>query len=84
MACCSWPESGDCGALACCWGLACCGPGCGCAEVVLGRAYPTECKLYGQACTPRNPIGPCMVSDEGACRIWWAAGARETPVRAAE
>lgn len=59
-------------------------PGCGCAEVVLGRAYPTECKLYGQACTPRNPIGPCMVSDEGACRIWWAAGARETPVRAAE
>ncbi|MCU0837203.1 MAG: hydrogenase formation protein HypD [Rhodospirillales bacterium] len=51
-------------------------PGCGCAEVVLGRIYPTECKLYGKACTPRNPVGPCMVSDEGACRIWWAGGAR--------
>jgi hydrogenase expression/formation protein HypD len=51
-------------------------PGCGCAEVVLGRLYPTECKLYGRACTPRTPIGPCMVSDEGACRIWWAGGAR--------
>ncbi|MGD8712058.1 MAG: hydrogenase formation protein HypD, partial [Thiohalophilus sp.] len=41
-------------------------PGCDCARVVLGKIYPTECKLYGVACTPRNPIGPCMVSDEGA------------------
>lgn len=57
-------------------------PGCGCAEVVLGRIYPTECKLYGKACTPRTPVGPCMVSDEGACRIWWAAGARGAPAAA--
>jgi len=48
-------------------------PGCDCARVVLGKIYPTECKLYGAACTPRNPIGPCMVSDEGACRIWWSS-----------
>jgi hydrogenase expression/formation protein HypD len=52
-------------------------PGCDCARVVLGRIYPNECRLYGRACTPRNPIGPCMVSDEGACRIWWAGGVRE-------
>ncbi len=52
-------------------------PGCGCARVVLGKIYPTECKLYGNACTPRTPIGPCMVSDEGACRIWWSAGQRK-------
>jgi hydrogenase expression/formation protein HypD len=52
-------------------------PGCDCARVVLGKIYPTECKLYGTACTPRTPIGPCMVSDEGACRIWWAGGARQ-------
>jgi hydrogenase expression/formation protein HypD len=52
-------------------------PGCDCARVVLGRIYPNECRLYGRACTPRNPIGPCMVSDEGACRIWWAGGIRE-------
>ncbi len=51
-------------------------PGCDCAEVVLGRCYPDQCKLYGTACTPRTPIGPCMVSDEGACRIWWSGGAR--------
>ncbi len=49
-------------------------PGCDCARVVLGRIYPDQCRLYGRACTPRRPIGPCMVSDEGACRIWWAGG----------
>ena len=52
-------------------------PGCDCARVVLGRIYPDQCRLYGRACRPRNPIGPCMVSDEGACRIWWAGGTRE-------
>jgi hydrogenase expression/formation protein HypD len=51
-------------------------PGCDCARVVLGKVYPDQCRLYGRACTPRTPIGPCMVSDEGACRIWWAAGVR--------
>ncbi len=52
-------------------------PGCDCAQVVLGKIYPNECRLFGKACMPRNPIGPCMVSDEGACRIWWAGGMRE-------
>ena len=56
-------------------------PGCDCARVVLGKIYPNECILFGRACTPRKPIGPCMVSDEGACRIWWASGVRE-PVEA--
>ncbi len=51
-------------------------PGCDCAQVVLGRIYPDECRLYGRACRPDAPIGPCMVSDEGACRIWWASGVR--------
>ena len=53
-------------------------PGCDCARVVLGKLYPNECRLYGDACTPRTPIGPCMVSDEGACRIWWSGGVRES------
>jgi hydrogenase expression/formation protein HypD len=52
-------------------------PGCDCARVVLGKIYPNECKIYGKACTPRSPVGPCMVSDEGACRIWWAGGVRK-------
>lgn len=50
--------------------------GCDCAKVVLGKIYPNACRLYGKACTPRNPIGPCMVSEEGACRIWWVGGTR--------
>jgi len=49
-------------------------PGCECAQVVLGRIYPKQCALYGRSCTPRQPMGPCMVSDEGACRIWWSNG----------
>jgi len=52
-------------------------PGCDCANVILGKLYPDQCALYGTACTPRNPVGPCMVSDEGACRIWWSAGTRK-------
>jgi len=52
-------------------------PGCDCARVVLGKIYPNQCRLYGHACVPRKPIGPCMVSDEGACRIWWSAGHRD-------
>jgi hydrogenase expression/formation protein HypD len=51
-------------------------PGCDCARVVMGRLSPLQCRLYGRACTPRTPVGPCMVSDEGACRIWWANGQR--------
>ena len=49
-------------------------PGCDCARVVLGQIKPNACRLYGASCTPQNPVGPCMVSDEGACRIWWASG----------
>ena len=52
-------------------------PGCDCAKVVLGKIYPNQCRLYGLACTPGKPVGPCMVSDEGACRIWWSAGYRD-------
>lgn len=51
--------------------------GCDCAKVVLGNIYPNECKLFGLSCTPQRPIGPCMVSEEGACHIWWQGGAFE-------
>lgn len=43
---------------------------CICDKVLRGIADPTDCKLFGKACTPRKPVGPCMVSHEGACRIW--------------
>jgi hydrogenase expression/formation protein HypD len=57
-------------------------PACDCARVVLGKIYPDQCRLYGRACTPRTPIGPCMVSDEGACRIWWSSGVRTSRIEA--
>ena len=43
---------------------------CICDRVLRGIADPTDCKLFGTACTPRRPVGPCMVSHEGACKIW--------------
>lgn len=55
-------------------------PGCDCATVLLAHKRPDQCRLYGSACTPEHPIGPCMVSDEGACHIWWAAGLRTPAV----
>jgi hydrogenase expression/formation protein HypD len=48
--------------------------GCDCAAVILGKITPPQCRLYGTACKPANPIGPCMVSEEGSCRIWWSSG----------
>ncbi|WP_421908355.1 hydrogenase formation protein HypD [Methanolacinia petrolearia] len=43
---------------------------CICDKVLRGIADPTDCKLFGKVCTPRKPVGPCMVSHEGACKIW--------------
>lgn len=42
-------------------------PGCRCADVIRGRVEPRGCGLFGTACTPDRPVGPCMVSAEGAC-----------------
>jgi hydrogenase expression/formation protein HypD len=35
---------------------------------------PKECELFGKNCTPQEPIGPCMVSSEGACAAWFKYG----------
>jgi len=43
---------------------------CRCGDVMLGRIDPPECALFGRACSPASPVGPCMVSAEGACGIW--------------
>jgi hydrogenase expression/formation protein HypD len=44
---------------------------CLCGEVLKGNAKPSECVLFGQACTPQDPVGACMVSSEGACGIYF-------------
>lgn len=46
-------------------------PGCSCHLIMVGKIYPTECELFGKSCTPLNPIGPCMVSMEGTCSIYY-------------
>ena len=48
--------------------------GCRCSEVIRGLIYPQECALFGKACTPARPIGPCMVSIEGSCNIEYKYG----------
>lgn len=45
-------------------------PGCRCHLVVIGKIRPTECPLFLKACTAERPVGACMVSNEGTCRIW--------------
>jgi len=45
--------------------------GCCCGQVIVGRLNPNECPIFGKACNPANPYGPCMVSSEGACGIWY-------------
>lgn len=41
--------------------------GCRCAKVIRGVLSPKQCPLFAKACTPSDPVGPCMVSSEGAC-----------------
>jgi hydrogenase expression/formation protein HypD len=46
-------------------------PGCRCAEVLRGEARPPDCRLFRKVCTPRTPVGPCMVSSEGTCAAYF-------------
>lgn len=51
--------------------------GCACGEVLTGKISPPECLLFGRACTPLKPVGPCMVSHEGSCAAYY----RYTPAK---
>lgn len=44
---------------------------CRCGEIIKGKASPVECPVFSKACTPENPLGPCMVSSEGACAAYY-------------
>jgi len=48
--------------------------GCRCGEVLCGLIEPYECGFFGKSCTPQEPVGPCMVSSEGACAAWFKYG----------
>ncbi len=45
--------------------------GCLCGDMLRGVKSPPDCPLFGKACTPSNPVGPCMVSSEGTCAAWF-------------
>lgn len=47
---------------------------CVCGNIMAGIASPRDCRLFGQECTPQNPVGACMVSSEGTCKIWYEYG----------
>jgi len=45
--------------------------GCQCGRVLCGLVEPPSCSLFGKTCSPNSPVGPCMVSTEGACSAWY-------------
>jgi len=49
-------------------------PGCICGQILRGVKEPTDCPLFGKVCTPRTPVGACMVSSEGTCAAYYKYG----------
>jgi hydrogenase expression/formation protein HypD len=49
---------------------------CICGDIMAGIASPSDCRLFGRECVPESPVGACMVSSEGTCRIWHEYGSR--------
>lgn len=47
---------------------------CLCGDIMAGISSPAQCSLFGNACVPESPVGACMVSSEGTCRIWHEYG----------
>ena len=48
--------------------------GCICGDILRGVKTPADCPLFGNACTPQYPVGPCMVSSEGSCSAHYLYG----------
>jgi hydrogenase expression/formation protein HypD len=58
---------------------------CICGNIMAGIASPADCALFGDACVPDAPVGACMVSSEGTCRIWHEyGGVPDLRIRSAE
>jgi len=51
--------------------------GCQCGRVLCGLMDPPQCSLFGEVCNPQSPVGPCMVSSEGACAAWFKYGPKK-------
>lgn len=48
--------------------------GCRCGDILKGLITPLDCRLFSKVCSPDNPVGPCMVSSEGACNAYYRYG----------
>ena len=44
---------------------------CRCGDVLKGLIRPPQCPLFSKSCTPADPFGPCMVSNEGTCNVYY-------------
>jgi hydrogenase expression/formation protein HypD len=47
---------------------------CICGDIMAGTRSPSDCELFGKECVPESPVGACMVSSEGSCKIWHTYG----------
>ena len=47
---------------------------CICGDIMAGLKQPSDCLIFGTDCRPETPVGACMVSSEGSCRIWHTYG----------
>jgi hydrogenase expression/formation protein HypD len=47
---------------------------CICGDIMAGIKNPRDCRLFNKECVPENPVGACMVSNEGTCKIWHLYG----------
>jgi len=47
---------------------------CICGDIMAGIRNPYDCKLFNKECVPETPVGACMVSNEGTCKIWHLYG----------
>jgi len=45
--------------------------GCICGDILKGKQQPLDCPMFGTACNPENPVGACMVSEEGTCAAYY-------------
>jgi hydrogenase expression/formation protein HypD len=43
---------------------------CICGDILRGLKKPPDCQLFGGVCSPENPVGACMVSEEGSCNTY--------------
>ena len=53
---------------------------CICGNIMAGIASPNDCPLFGKECQPETPVGACMVSSEGTCKIWHQYGGATCPL----